>query len=500
MIALDTPWKNAKEPMMPQTSRSLHFLLCWIGLAALCGCNLHAGSSTSAASAVSGATVSATRPATSATAESCADVPNQMTDSTGGLVLCFLNLKSGDTVGVSADNPAVRVIAEASGAVAAEIALQADGNSVSNQSNASGANPFRAEFLWTPSGGSRDYSLVLISLTADKSAYASAAVTVHVTGAVAQAASPTAQNTPLSIDPAARASILQAFKDVFGFSSITPPIARKYRYGVEDPWISTAYIGNKLYQVNRAPDGTIQTFLLHIYPDLTPNTEKGYSEGPICRPAGVYSILVVFLDYQNLGVPQTEVLADLQAATATVNAEYAAYHRGPSDPGPILQLQTTGAVIPVPASLDNYHVRVSQIQSLTGYDPAKYNLVFQVDLDSENHLRKAWGGVDKISFGYADMACEAAHTAVNIWVAVDDKKQLAGPGSRLVDTLLSHELFHLFGYPASHIWPCTDGPQVDAADECVDKTIPGLMLGWVDVDGDGIPEIVDPTPYGVSLP
>lgn len=485
---------------MSQTWRFLHAGLILTVLAALCGCNLHVESATSAASAVSATTAPITRPAATAAAESCADVPNQMTDSTGGLVLCFLNLKDGDTVGVSAENPGVRIIAEASGAVAVEIALQADGNNVSTQSNASGDNPFRAEFLWTPSGGSRDYSLALVSLTADKSAFAYAVITIHVTGAAAQAASPTTQNTALAIDPAARASVLQAYKDVFGFSSITPAIGRKYRYGVEDPWISTAYIGNKLYQVNRSPDGTTQTFLLHIYPDLTPNAEKGYSEGPMCRPAGIYSILVVFLDYQNLGVGQPEVLADLKTATETVNAEYAAYPRGPSDPSPILQLQTTGVVIPAPASLDNFHIRVSQILSLTGYDPAKYNLIFQVDLDSENHLRKAWGGVDKISFGYAEMACEQVHTAVNIWVAVDEKKQLAGPDNRLDDTLLSHELFHLFGYPASHLWPCTDGPQVDAADECVDKTIPGLMLGWVDVDGDGIPEIVDPTPYGVSLP
>ena len=30
--------------------------------------------------------------------------------------------------------------------------------------------------------------------------------------------------------------------------------------------------------------------------------------------------------------------------------------------------------------------------------------------------------------------------------------------------------------------------------------IPALMLGWVDVDGDGVPEILDPTPYGIALP
>jgi hypothetical protein len=46
--------------------------------------------------------------------------------------------------------------------------------------------------------------------------------------------------------------------------------------------------------------------------------------------------------------------------------------------------------------------------------------------------------------------------------------------------------------------PCTDGPQVDASDCCDSVQIPALFLGWTDTDGDGIPELVDSTPYGMA--
>ena len=105
------------------------------------------------------------------------------------------------------------------------------------------------------------------------------------------------------------------------------------------------------------------------------------------------------------------------------------------------------------------------------------------------------------SFGYAFSNCPAVRSQPNIQVTVDAKSELTGQGNRLADTLVSHEVFHLFGYPASHAWPCISNvAQKDAADECVDTTIPALMLGWLDTDGDGVPEILDSTPYGIKTP
>ena len=48
-------------------------------------------------------------------------------------------------------------------------------------------------------------------------------------------------------------------------------------------------------------------------------------------------------------------------------------------------------------------------------------------------------------------------------------------------------------------WPATlgiAGPNGSLADDW----IPYVMFGWTDTDGDGIAEIVDPTPYGTSGP
>jgi hypothetical protein len=61
-------------------------------------------------------------------------------------------------------------------------------------------------------------------------------------------------------------------------------------------------------------------------------------------------------------------------------------------------------------------------------------------------------------------------------------------------------VFHLFGYPGSHDWPCSDGTTVDQADCCDAGNLPTLMLGWTDTDGDGTVEILDPTPYGMPNP
>jgi hypothetical protein len=67
-----------------------------------------------------------------------------------------------------------------------------------------------------------------------------------------------------------------------------------------------------------------------------------------------------------------------------------------------------------------------------------------------------------------------------------------------MERLISHELLHTFGYPADHRWPAGDGNQVDETDQSDVFNWPTLMLGWTDTDGDGVPEIIDPTPYGIG--
>jgi len=430
-----------------------------------------------------------TGPAATGTASPCATSPD------GTLRLCFLNLTDGQTIAATPGQP-ITVSAEASGATVAGISLSTDvGGYAQFVENSKGSDPFRADFSWTPSLGSGAYRLTLETLTADKSESTSVALSATVTGLTS--VSPTPSLAPGAVPAAVKDQVVGIYSKLFGINIVTPVIARKFRYGVEDPWISTAYIGNEFYEVEIYPDGHTAAYVNPIFPNTNIDLKNSYFKEPVCRPAGVYSMLVVFLDFGNLSAGKDEILSDLAAATQTVNGEYAAYPSAGSGSAPILQIQTTGVILPVPKEIKGKLISLDQVRAYTGVDPLKFQWLAQVDLDSTSTFRATIPAPN--SFGYAFSNCPAVRSQPNIQVTVDAKSELAGQGNRLADTLLSHEVFHLFGYPASHAWPCINSvTQKDAADECVDTTIPALMLGWVDTDGDGIPEILDSTPYGIK--
>ena len=50
-----------------------------------------------------------------------------------------------------------------------------------------------------------------------------------------------------------------------------------------------------------------------------------------------------------------------------------------------------------------------------------------------------------------------------------------------------------------HNWPCSgDQPDDTAVVWCSDEYWPALLLGWTDTDHDGVVEILDTTPYGMT--
>ncbi len=439
--------------------------------------------------------------ATDTNAESTAAIPPSGGDTCGNsadgaLRVCFLGLSDGQTIAATPGEP-IRISAVASGAVVAGISLSTDaGGYAQFVANAANTDPFRAEFSWTPALGAGTYPLTLETLTADKSEVAAVVLSVQVTGLAAITPSPTSD--PNAVPAEKESQVIGIFSKTFGVNLVAPAIARKYREGVEDPWISTAYIGDEFYEVEVFPDGHSENYINPISPNTRIDFKKSLFKEPVCRPSGVYSMLVVFLDYGNLAVGKDEVLTALETAAGTVNGDYAAFPSAGPGSAPILQIHPTGVVIPVPNAVKGKLITPAQIHTFTGLDPSAFQWVTQVDLDSASTFRLSSGTMATTSFGYAFSNCPATRSTVNIQVTVDAKNELAGPENRLADTLLSHEVFHLFGYPASHFWPCiSNRSKQDRGDECVNTNIPALMLGWVDVDGDGIPEILDPTPYGV---
>jgi hypothetical protein len=420
------------------------------------------------------------------------------TSASGILRLCFLNLADGQTFDLQ-PGKAVSIQAEASGAAVTGISLAVEGEDSSLfLANDSGVDPFQATLSWIPGGGSKLYQLKLQTMTPDKLEIAEIALTLHVEGLPVMTTVPTIE--PGMVPQEIRDMVVEKYEQEFGLILPFPAIARKYRSGVTDPWVSTAYIANAIYEVDVYPDGRIEAWTTPLFPDLNVDYEKSIFKEPLCKPAGTYDMLVVFLDFGNLQVTQEEVLADLETATRMTNQAFAAYPSAEPGSDPILQIHTTGVVIPVPSDLADHLITPEQVQQYAHIDPAGYRWLAQVDLDSASTARMAWGGMEKASFGYAYTGCPAEQIQPNIWMTVDDKSELVGVDNRLSQTLLSHEVYHLFGLPGSHIWACTDGPQADTADICGYLNIPGLMLGWVDVDRDGVPEILDLSPYGLPAP
>jgi len=442
--------------------------------------------------------VAATAIAAGPTANPCATSPD------GSLKLCFLDFADGQTLAAKPGVP-FKISAEASGASVSGISLSADlGGYAQFVANTANTDPFRAEFSWTPSLGSGTYHLKLETLTADKSESTSVTISVAVMGLTS--ISPTPTLAPGAVYPEVISKIQSTYSDLFKLDVKAPAIARKFRPGVEDPWVSTAYIGNVLYDVELFADGHVETWATPVFPNTNVDLKQSYFKEPVCRPAGVYSMLVVFLDFGNLKVGKDELLADLAAATADANARYAAYPSAGPGSAPILQIHTSGVVIPVPKEVAGKLITPAQIKKYAGVDPSTYQWIAQVDLDSASTYRYAAGQTtEATSFGYAITGCPAVQSQVNIQITIDSAPELQGTGirieeNRLTGVMLGHEVYHLFGYPASHSWACTNGPQIDQADACGISGAPALLLGWMDTDGDGVPEIMDPTPYGIVSP
>ena len=62
-------------------------------------------------------------------------------------------------------------------------------------------------------------------------------------------------------------------------------------------------------------------------------------------------------------------------------------------------------------------------------------------------------------------------------------------------TAYHHEVAHHLGWPATHDWSPTCGATRLGFEPLI--TAP-ILFGWEDTDGDGVPEILDSTPYGRS--
>ena len=307
---------------------------------------------------------------------------------------------------------------------------------------------------------------------------------------------------------AARQRVSQILIDKYGFNMTAPSVGRKSRQGVTtDPWTSAIYFEDWFISISLYSDGSEAVFAYPLnhadpnaHPDFIDPNEKAGSIH-LCRPRGTIKLLVVFVDYQNLGVSQAEAFTALAQAVGQINGRYAEASRAVGVSTPILQIEATGAFIPPPPAMPNNLLTPDIVRAQTGYDVSQFDILTQVDLDKNNTYATA---ANFGSYGFAWGGCGNPPADVNMWIGLTAKNQLfEGSDARLQSTL-GHELLHNMGYPIGktgvHEWICGDGTLPDATDQCDQNLLPLLMMGWTDTDGDGVIEILDPTPYGFLPP
>ena len=156
-----------------------------------------------------------------------------------------------------------------------------------------------------------------------------------------------------------------------------------------------------------------------------------------------------------------------------------------------MHISAQGVYLAVPAR--GQLVTAQEVHAATGVDPARFDFLFEVDVDADNTVGAsdfvygllAGGG------GIALHACCESEYDVNVFsVAMETDIH----GVLVMD--FNHELSHLFGLVDNYPYATATLP--DGLVIC--DWIPYDLFGWSDTDGDGVPEIIDPTPYGTSGP
>lgn len=244
-------------------------------------------------------------------------------------------------------------------------------------------------------------------------------------------------------------------KPAFVFLSI-----KEATYG--DYWTSTAYIGSEVFRLYVKPNGSISSIRL-----------------PVKRPQGNFRTITVAIDHGNTNIAQ--VLNTLWVeAQNSINSDHLAFAKSKGYSAPIVSFINTNILVPKSEINDpSNRSEVIALLANKGFSKADFDIVVSLDLDPTNPKGGfAYYGGDFVYKGYS------LEKAENVKLTQDTLHLIAR-------AVYHHEIGHIWGW--EHHW----GAPFWSTGNFI--TAP-MLFGWEDTDGDGIPEILDPTPYGMEIP
>ena len=251
----------------------------------------------------------------------------------------------------------------------------------------------------------------------------------------------------------------EAYQEYFGLS--VPDPSYYFNRAPDYPfyWTSVAYLNDTVYRIYLLEDG----FVLH------------WQMGSYFKPRGIFRVALVAIDYGNTNIAS---VLDSQWVDAqnSINTALAEFSEGQGYDQPIVQFENVNVLaqrseIEDPSSL----TCIKSFLADKGYSPSDYDIFASLDLDAANSR----GGIAYDNFTRVGWYWSATSFATLT------PQFLLG----IAQTLYNHEIGHMFGW--DHYWT------IDYDLDYPNQITHPILYGWLDTDGDGVPEIMDLTPYGM---
>jgi hypothetical protein len=195
-------------------------------------------------------------------------------------------------------------------------------------------------------------------------------------------------------------------------------------------------------------------------------------------PAGNFQVLVVVVRY-----PETvgdDAIGLLDGAERQINEDHASFARARGYSSPIVAFSNTNVLIDSstvanPRTLNGVTTALSQ----QGSSVAGYDFVVSINIDP-----------GQSEGGFATPGSVPGFIYMGNFGQWKTKLSAANFTS-ISGAVYHHEVIHHWGWPSTHDWDC-------GSNYGFNFRVPSVLLGWEDVDGDGVPEILDQTPYARS--
>ena len=249
----------------------------------------------------------------------------------------------------------------------------------------------------------------------------------------------------------------KAFSERFGIEVEHLPLIYSNDW---EHWTSTIYYKGTLYRLYLNKDGNVG---LKTFPDLL-------------FPKGNQKVLVVIVKYKALDIENNIML--WEEAQQEINDEHKTYAMSQGYDAPIVQFQNTNILV------DSGEIQELRLDDITwvvnkqGVDVKDYDIVALVDLNAAEPS----GGFGvfqsrfvKIGWFYGNIANQTDEL---------DRDKMKG----IANAVYHHEIGHVWGW--EHEWSDADNRDLFITEP--------VLFGWEDMDGDGIPEILDENPYGIK--